>query len=66
MMAVVTSLWHFGRLRAALLDQIAEEIQYHQRRRAQARQSHATTTCATLRALGIQVDELPRCEWGAT
>ena len=49
-----------------MLDQIAEEIQYHQHRRSQARQSHTTTTCTTLRTLGIQVDELPRCEWGAT
>jgi hypothetical protein len=46
-----------------VLEQTADELQYTQSRRAQARKSHTKTTREKLRAIGIRLTEVPRCTW---
>jgi hypothetical protein len=45
-----------------LRERTAEQLQYHQRRIALARQAHIKATKRQLRRLGINVDNLKRCD----
>ena len=48
--------------RERLHENAAEYIDYHQRRNASARTSHAQTTIRKLHGEGIKLTGLPRCE----
>ena len=59
--AVVQSWWLDEDAANDLFRRTAEIIQYHQRRNAQARQSHTKATKRKLRQAGIQLSKLKRC-----
>jgi hypothetical protein len=46
-----------------LLEKTAEELQYTQARRAQARKSHTKATRRKLHAAGVRLTTLIRCRW---
>ncbi len=50
----------------ALLERTSAEIARAQRRNAAARKSHTKRTRRKLRALGIKLTDLPRCQWDTT
>ena len=49
-----------------LIRRTAERLEYHQRRNASARRSHTKTTIRKLRALGIKLENLKRCDSDTT
>jgi hypothetical protein len=49
-----------------LFAQAAEEIEWAQKRNAQARKSHTKTKWRKLRRLGITKNGLKRCTWDTT
>jgi hypothetical protein len=63
MSAVVRGLWLSGRCGARLLERTAEELEYTQARRAQARKSHTKATRRKLHAAGVRLTALIRCRW---
>ena len=65
--AALIPSWWLGQIPSEKqLEQTAAEIQWAQKRNAAARQSHMKDTRRVLRQLGINLTELPRCEWGKT
>jgi hypothetical protein len=63
MSPVVRSLWLSGRCGMRLLEKTAEELQYTQTRRVQARKSHTKATRRKLHAAGVRLTTLIRCRW---
>ena len=63
MAALVRSWWLDDAATVQLLEQAANEIQYTQARKAQARKSHSKTTRRKLRNLGIKLSEIRTCHW---
>lgn len=56
--------WRLNRAAADhLIQQAAAEIAYHQRRNAQARNSHTKTTQQRLAQLGIDLANIPAVPW---
>jgi len=67
MAALVRSWWdNDGPASDRLLEKTAKKISVLQRRKAQARKSHAKTTRRKLHRLGIRLTDLPKCGWGRT
>ena len=64
--ALIPSWWLGERPSEKQLERTAAEIQRAQKRNAAARKSHTKKTRRMLRQLGIDLTELPRCEWGKT
>lgn len=63
MAAVVRSWWLTGLIGERLVEQTATELHRTQARVLQAQASHTKATMQKLEALGIRLDELPRCAW---
>jgi hypothetical protein len=64
--ALVRGWWLKGRASAELIDQAVEEIDWAQKRNAQARKSHTKTTRRKLRQLGIKLTDIKRVPWNTT
>ena len=63
MAAVVRSWWLTGLIGERLVEQTAAELHRTQARVLQAQASHTKATVQNLEAIGIQLNELPRCAW---
>ena len=64
--ALIPSWWLDQSPSLKQLERTAAEIQRAQKRNAAARRSHTKDTRRVLRRLGIDLTELPRCQWGKT
>jgi hypothetical protein len=60
---LVQSWWLSGRASAALIERTARILQHWQQRNAAARASHIRQTHERLREIGINLEDLIRCEW---
>lgn len=63
MSAVIESWWMTPDNAQRLLEATARKLIYYQKRNAQARKSHTKTSNRKLAAIGIDLDNIPRCNW---
>ena len=61
--AMIQSWWLPPKAAAALIENTARKIQYHQKRNRQARISHTKTRKKKLEAMGIDLTTTRRCHW---
>ena len=61
--AVVQSWWLTPSDADRLINNTAFQLQYHQRRNAQARKSHTGTRIRKLESLGIDLEKTKKCNW---
>ena len=61
--AIVESWWLDPNSAERLIERTARKLQYHQRRNAQARASHAKTTRQKLKQAGIRIKKLQSCDF---
>ena len=59
--AQVVAKWLSGRVSRKVLEQLADEVKYHQARNRQARKSHEKRTRRLLRERGIRLTRMARC-----
>jgi hypothetical protein len=57
----ITTRWYNRLIPRSLLEQLAAEINYHQRRNALARKCHDKRTRRLLRLKGIRLKDVIRC-----
>jgi hypothetical protein len=62
--ALIPSWWLSQSPSRKQLERTAAEIRRAQKRKAAARRSHTKKARRVLRQLGINLTELPLCEWG--
>lgn len=60
--AQVLAKWLSGRVSQKVLEQLVDEVEYHQARNRQARQSHEKRTRRLLRERGIRLTKMSRCQ----
>ena len=60
--AQVAAKWLSGRVSQELLDHLAKQVSYQQRRNQQAWLSHVKRTRRALRAKGIRLTKMSRCQ----
>ena len=59
--AQVVAKWLSGRVSRKLLEQLVDEVEYHQARNRQARKSHEKRTRRLLRERGVRLTQMVRC-----
>ena len=59
--AQVMAKWRSGRVSQKVLEQLVDEVEYHQARNRQARKSHEKRTRRMLRERGIRLTKMAEC-----
>ncbi|HEY3788348.1 MAG TPA: hypothetical protein VGL71_05805, partial [Urbifossiella sp.] len=57
----IMAKWRLGCVTQKLLEKLAEDVKYHQKRNRQTRMSHEKTTRRRLREHGIKLTGMLRC-----